>query len=93
MRRRTLENIRCIIEKIRENDERKRLCTVNINKYLAHHYIERRSIVFIVDSTFASYAMLSSALAFVKETFNTINDTDSFGYILMDHKQKTTREM
>jgi len=82
------------LEKIRRDDERKnKLSTNNIDRYLAHHYIERRSVVFIVDSTFASYAMLSSAFTFVKEVFDELSDNDNFGYIFMDHKQKTTREI
>lgn len=56
LRLRTLEHIRIILEKMKRNDSR--LSCGNIYMYLAHHYIERRSVVFVIDSTFSSYAML-----------------------------------
>jgi len=37
--------------------------------------------------------MLSSAFTFVKECFDELSDVDDFGYIFMDHKARTTREI
>ena len=61
--------------------------------YLAHHYIERRSVVFIIDSTFASYAMLQSAFTFMKDCFDEMGPNDNFGYICIDQKAKNIREI
>lgn len=48
---------------------------------LSHHYILRKSVVFIVDTEFSSVVYMERANRYVKEFFNGLNGKDHFGYI------------
>ena len=52
-----------------------------IHKYLSHHYIQRRSVVFIVDTQFESVVHYEKAYSYVKQFFKSLDDDDYFGFI------------
>ena len=53
----------------------------SIEKSLARHYIERRSVVFIVDNNFDSATYKYLAHDMVKKLFTKLEDSDYFGFI------------
>ena len=57
---------------------------LSIHKYLADHYILRRSIIFIVDSHFDSLFFSEKAFHYVKEFYKELNEEDYFGFIPMN---------
>ena len=52
-----------------------------IYKYLSHYYIMKRSVVFIVDTHFDSMAQWEKAGKLTKDFFESMPQTDHFGYI------------
>ena len=48
---------------------------------LSHHYVQRRSIIFIVDNDFNSVFYQDIAMKQVLSTFNKLDEQDYFGYI------------
>ena len=52
-----------------------------IYKYLSHHYVLKRSVVFIVGEDFDSVFYKEKAHEYVKEFFKTMKPTDHFGYL------------
>ena len=70
--------------KIQHQDSVWRKCT-SIYKWLSHHYIRRRSVVFIVDSQFDSVVYRDKAMKYVRSFYrNRLNEQDYFGYISLD---------
>ena len=56
-------------------------CT-SIYKYLSHHYILRRSVVFIVDSQYDSVFFRDKAMSYTREYFDKqLDENDYFGFI------------
>ena len=54
----------------------------SIYKYLSHHYILRRSVIFIVDSQYDSVFFRDKAMKYTKEFFeNELDSEDYFGFI------------
>lgn len=53
----------------------------SVYKYLSHHYVLKRSIVFIVDTDFSSVVYKKKVAQYVKDFFNEMSPTDCFGYI------------
>ena len=63
----------------------------SIYKWLSHHYIRRRSVVFIVDSQFDSVFYRDRVMKYVKGTFSkSLSDKDYFGYISLDDPKQAT---
>ena len=60
-----------------------RMCK-SIYKFLSHHYITRRSFVFIVDTQFDSVLYRDKAIKYVKQLFKDLDAEDYFGYISLD---------
>ena len=52
-----------------------------MHKYLSHHYILKRSFVFIVDPYFRSSAKMEQASKYINKFFNSLPKTDNFGLI------------
>ena len=59
----------------------------NIYKYLSHHYILKRSVVFIVDAQFDSIAYAAKAANLTSTFFESMSPTDHFGYISLGRNQ------
>ena len=60
----------------------------SIYKWLSHHYVRRRSIVFIVDSQFDSVVYRDKAMKYVRDFFGeALSDQDYFGYISLDNSK------
>lgn len=57
---------------------------LSIYKYLSHHYILKRSVVFIVDSQFDSVLYRDKAMKYVSQFYGQLTDEDYFGYISLD---------
>lgn len=51
---------------------------------LSKHYIKCRSVVFIVDRVFSSVFFYERALGLVKNTFDSLQDSDYFGFLTLD---------
>ena len=61
----------------------------SIYKWLSHHYIQRRSVVFIVDSQFDSVFYREKVMKYVKNFFgNQLNDKDYFGFISLEDSEQ-----
>lgn len=58
----------------------------SIYKYLSHHYILKKSVVFIVDSQFDSLFYKDSAMKHVMKCYENLADQDYFGLISLDVK-------
>mmetsp|Transcript_4884 Transcript_4884/g.5959 ORF Transcript_4884/g.5959 Transcript_4884/m.5959 type:complete len:198 (+) Transcript_4884:1357-1950(+) len=65
----------------------------SIYKYLSHHYILKRSIVFIVDSQFDSVIFRDKVQKYVRDFFDGMDEEDYFGYISLDQKGGLTDEI
>ena len=52
-----------------------------VYKFLRHHYILKRSVVFLVDSNFDGMANRERALSIVSNFFDSMSPTDSFGLL------------
>merc|ERR1712151_394467 len=52
-----------------------------IYKYLSHHYVLKRSVVFIVGQDFDSVFYKEKAHQYVKEFFESMRPSDNFGYL------------
>lgn len=52
-----------------------------VYKYLSHHYVLKRSIVFIVDDSFSTVDQTEQASTYVTRFFNSMQMDDCFGYI------------
>ena len=52
-----------------------------IYKYLSHHYVLKRSIVFIVDTDYSSSKYKEMTTSYVNAFFDKMLPTDFFGYI------------
>jgi len=52
-----------------------------VYKFLRHHYVLKRSVVFLIDSNFDSMANRERALAIVSSFFDSMSPTDSFGLL------------
>ena len=57
-----------------------------IYKYLSHHYVLRRSVVFIVDTEYTSVIYHDKANKYVKKFFKQLDPEDYFGYISLGKK-------
>lgn len=57
-----------------------------IYKYLSHHYIMQRSVIFIVDTHFSSQIYTDLAKDIVLNTFEALDTEDYFGYISLEKK-------
>ena len=57
-----------------------------IYKYLSHHYVLRRSVVFIVDTEYSSVIYHDKANKYVKKFFKQLDPEDYFGYISLGKK-------
>ena len=57
-----------------------------IYQFLSHHYVLRRSVVFIVDTEFSSVFYHYMANRQVKKFFKKLDDQDYFGYISLGEK-------
>ena len=56
------------------------------NQFLSHHYVLRRSVVFIVDTECSSVFYHYMANRQVKKFFKKLDDQDYFGYISLGEK-------
>ena len=65
----------------KETDKEEKFEVPAIYKYLSHHYVGRKSVVFIVDQKFHSDKYLSIVNSQVLHYFNQLNREDYFGYI------------
>ena len=90
-----LENIEMILaDKSASNDRRgtkqgNKIKTANrpmIYKHLSHHYVLKRSVVFIVDTEFSSVFYHYMANRQVKKFFKQLDNEDYFGYISLGDK-------
>jgi len=63
-------------------------CT-QVYKFLSHHYILRRSVVFIFDSQFDSVVYRDKAMHFVRKFCKEMDAEDHFGFITLDQKPLT----
>ena len=52
-----------------------------VYKYLRHHYILKRSVVFLVDSNYDGMANRERALSIVSTFFDSMSPADSFGLL------------
>jgi len=52
-----------------------------IYKYLSHHYIQRRSVVFIIDHNSFSKFYWDKAVQFIRDKFKGLHSTDYFGLV------------
>ena len=57
-----------------------------VYKFLSHHYILKRSIVFIVDTDYSSDTYKQIAGRYVMSFFGSMQPTDCFGYIRLGYK-------
>ena len=65
----------------------------SIYKWLSHHYIRRRSVVFIVDTQFDSVVYRDKAMKYVRSFYrNRLNEHDYFGYISLDDSQQAAQD-
>lgn len=62
----------------------------SIYKFLSHHYILRRSVVFIVDTQFDSVVYRDKAMKTVKDLFKNLDGEDFFGYISLDDTKQAS---
>ena len=53
----------------------------SLYQYLSHHYVQKRSIVIIVDTDYESSVYKDKAFRYVDYCFKKLNPTDSFGLI------------
>ena len=61
----------------------------SIYKFLSHHYILRRSVVFIVDTEYDSVVYRDKAMKNVLKFFkDNMNQDDYFGYISLDDSKQ-----
>ena len=60
-----------------------------IYKYLSHHYVLRRSVVFIVDTEFTGVFYHDKANKYVKRVFDKLDPEDYFGYISLGKQRHT----
>ena len=58
-----------------------------IYKYLSHHYVLRRSVVFIVDTEFTGVFYHDKANKYVRRAFEKLDPEDYFGYISLGKKR------
>ena len=74
-----------------------KICTVY--KCLRHHYVLKRSVVFIVDNIFSDTIFQKMSANYVKTFFNLLSPNDHFGYIslgkraeeiILERKEKST---
>lgn len=59
-----------------------------IYRFLSHHYIQRRSVVFIVDTEYDSVVCRDIAMEHVTKFFGALNEEDHFGYISLSNTSK-----
>ena len=55
--------------------------TNTIYKHLSHHYILKRSFVFIADFSFDGIAIKDKATEFIMNFFDSLQPDDQFGFI------------
>ena len=58
-----------------------------IYKFLGHYYIQRRSVVFIVDNEFSGVYYHEKTNKFVNRIFQRLNAEDHFGFIGLSRQQ------
>ena len=58
----------------------------SIYKYLSHHYIMRRSVVFIVDNEYDSVVYRDMTMRHARQFYGSLDDEDHFGFISLDAK-------
>ena len=87
--------------KKKPQSKRKHCPKSDVYKCLSHHYVLKRSIVFIVDTDFSNDIYKQMAANHVCTFFNSMSPTDCFGYIslgkesagneiLLEPKQRNT---
>ena len=59
---------------------------------MSHHYIQRRSVVFIVDTQFDSVVYRDKALRYVEKFYSKLDGQDHFGYISLNSPQDMTKD-
>lgn len=65
----------------------------SIYKWLSHHYILRRSVVFIVDCQYDSVVYRDKAMKFVRSFYkNKLDDEDFFGFISLDSSEQACKD-
>ena len=57
-------------------------------KHLSHHYVLKRSIVFIVDPYYQSELKNAQASKYINNFFESMPETDKFGYISLGTSSK-----
>ena len=61
----------------------------SIYKWLSHYYIQRRSVVFIVDSLFDSFFFGDRVMKYVNDYFSDeLDEKDYFGFISLDEANR-----
>jgi hypothetical protein len=55
-----------------------------IHRFLSKHYVQRRSIVFVLDKSFSSVFYYERAIAFITKTFGELKENDYFGLITLE---------
>ena len=53
---------------------------------LSHHYVQRKSVVFIVDTAFSNVVYQEKANKYAQEFFSKLDNQDYFGYISLGNK-------
>jgi hypothetical protein len=56
----------------------------SIHRFLSKHYVQRRSIVFVLDKSFSSVFYYERAIAFITKTFGELKENDYFGLITLE---------
>lgn len=64
----------------------------SIYNQMSHHYIQRRSVVFIVDTQFDSVVYRDKALKYVEKFYSKLDRQDHFGYISLNSPQDMTKD-
>lgn len=64
----------------------------SIYKFLSHHYIQRRSFVFVVDTQFDSVVYRDKAVKYVNDFFKNLDPEDYFGYISLDENKRSSKD-
>ena len=57
-----------------------------VHQYLSHHYIQRRSFVFIIDNEYQSIIFRDMAFRRMREFYHTLQPDDYVGFLMMGSK-------
>ena len=55
-----------------------------IYRFLSKHYVQRRSVVFVLDKSFSSVFYYERAIAYITKTFGELKENDFFGLLTLE---------